>query len=121
VRETLRIPAGETHQERARAIEALAAALRRQGHPGCDFPAVAGYLAASPARLMAIGLEDVLELTDQANVPGTTDQHPNWRRKLPLDLERIRDDPRLAAIARIAAEHGRTARTRDAAEAGGGT
>jgi 4-alpha-glucanotransferase len=121
VREALRIPAGETRDERARAIAALQAALRRQGCPACDFPSVAGFLAASPARLLAIGLEDILALRDQANVPGTIDQHPNWRRKLPLELERIRDDSRLAAIARTAAERGRTARARDEAGAGRGT
>jgi 4-alpha-glucanotransferase len=52
----------------------------------------------------------VLDVRDQANVPGTTGEHPNWRRKLPLELERIRLDPRLGAIARIAAERGRAAR-----------
>jgi 4-alpha-glucanotransferase len=121
VRDTLGIPAGETREERARTIAALKAALQRQGCPACDFPSVAGFLAASPARLLAIGLEDVLALRDQANVPGTTDQHPNWRRKLPLELERIRDDPRLAAIARVAAERGRTAHAREEAEALRGT
>jgi 4-alpha-glucanotransferase len=121
VRETLRIPSGETREERARAIAALDTALRREGYPTGDFSAVAGYLAASPARLLAIGLEDVLALRDQANVPGTIDQHPNWRRKLPLDLERLGDDPRLAAIARIAADRGRTARAREEVEAGRGT
>ena len=121
VRETLHIPAGETHAARAQAIAALDTALRRQGCPACDFAAVAGYLAASPARLLAIGLEDVLDLRDQANVPGTIDQHPNWRRKLPAELERVRDDPRLAAIARVAARHGRNARAPDNAETARGT
>jgi 4-alpha-glucanotransferase len=121
VREALHIPPGETREARARAVAALETALRRDGHPACDFPAVAGYLAASPARLLAIGLEDVLALRDQANVPGTVDQHPNWRRKLPLDLERLRDDPRLAAIARIVAERGGTARAQEKAGGGRGT
>jgi len=119
VRATLRILAGETRDERARAVAALEAALRQQGCSACDFPAVAGYLAASPARLLAIGLEDVLDVHEQANVPGTIDQHPNWRRKLPLELERIRDDPRLAAVARIAAERGRTTRRNGARPRGG--
>jgi 4-alpha-glucanotransferase len=110
VREALGIPAGETPDERTRSIAALRKALRRQGFAHCDFPAVAGYLAASPARLLAIALEDVLELRDQANVPGTLDEHPNWRRKLPMELECLRDHPRLAEIARIAAERGRATR-----------
>ena len=48
-------------------------------------------------------------MCDQANIPGTVDEHPNWRRKLPLDLERLREHPRLGEIARIAAECGRAA------------
>src|SRR5262249_6563945 len=85
----------------------LQAALRRQGYSACDFPSVAGYLAASPARLLAVGLEDALEVCDQTNIPGTIDQHPNWRRKLPMELEHIRADPRLGEISRIPTERGR--------------
>jgi 4-alpha-glucanotransferase len=109
MRAALQIPAGETGEERAAAVAALHAALRSQGVAACDFSAVVGYLAASPARLLAVALEDVLGVCDQANVPGTVDEHPNWRRKLPLDLERLREDPRLGEIARIAARHGRAA------------
>jgi len=107
-RETLKIPAGETSEERATAIDALRQALRAQGLT-CDFPSVASYLAASPARLLAIALEDVLELCDQANIPGTLEEHPNWRRKLSLEREHLRDEPRLGEIARNVAEHGRAA------------
>jgi 4-alpha-glucanotransferase len=28
-------------------------------------------------------VEDVLALTEQPNLPGTIDEHPNWRRRLP--------------------------------------
>jgi 4-alpha-glucanotransferase len=107
MRAALRIPAGETGEERAAAVAALHAALRSQGFAACDFSAVVGYLAASPARMLAVALEDVLEVRDQANIPGTVDEHPNWRRKLPLDLESLREHPRLREIACIAAERGR--------------
>src|SRR5262249_47587811 len=110
MREAIRLPSGETGEERAQAIAALQEALRRQGFAACDFPSIAGYLAAAPTRLLVIALDDVLDMRDQANVPGTTSEHPNWRRKLPMALERIRDDPRLGEIARIAAERGRAAR-----------
>jgi 4-alpha-glucanotransferase len=109
MREAVSLPAGETAEERAQAVAALGEALRREGFAELGFPSVAGYLASSPTRLLAIALEDVIEVRDQANVPGTTGEHPNWRRKLPLELERLRDDPRLAAIARIAAARGRAA------------
>jgi (1->4)-alpha-D-glucan 1-alpha-D-glucosylmutase len=61
------------------------------------------YLARSPAQVMVVQLEDVLGVPDQANLPGTVDQHPNWRRKLPLALERLPEDERLVELARILA------------------
>ncbi|NVM90843.1 (1-_4)-alpha-D-glucan 1-alpha-D-glucosylmutase [Variovorax sp. SG517] len=41
------------------------------------------FLAAAPSALMMVQLEDVAGLVAQANMPGTVDEHPNWRRKLP--------------------------------------
>ena len=38
--------------------------------------------ARSRARLMLVQLEDVAAEAEQANLPGTNDQHPNWRRSL---------------------------------------
>ena len=35
-----------------------------------------------------VQLEDVLGVVDQVNVPGTTEQYPNWRRKLPSSWAR---------------------------------
>ena len=40
------------------------------------------------ALLMVVQLEDVLGVREQANLPGTIDEHPNWRRKLPLPTAR---------------------------------
>jgi 4-alpha-glucanotransferase len=30
-----------------------------------------------------------LGVIDQPNIPGTVDQHPNWRRRLPLAVDEI--------------------------------
>ena len=49
--------------------------------------AIAAYLAATPCVLDVLQLEDALLVRDQANLPGTVDAHPNWRRKLPLGIE----------------------------------
>jgi len=62
--------------------------------------AVSAYLADTPSRVLVLQLEDVLCVRDQANLPGTTDEHPNWKRKLPLTLERMRDDPRFIELCR---------------------
>jgi 4-alpha-glucanotransferase len=46
-------------------------------------------LAKTASRLVAVQLEDLAGMKEQANLPGTTNEHPNWRRKLPIDLENI--------------------------------
>jgi (1->4)-alpha-D-glucan 1-alpha-D-glucosylmutase len=63
--------------------------------------AIHRWLARSPARVLTLQLEDVMGCREQANLPGTTgEQHPNWRRKLPLPLEELAEDPRWLALAR---------------------
>ncbi len=65
--------------------------------------AIALYLARSPAQVLAIQLEDVLGTLDQANLPGTVVEYPNWRRKLPLALERWPADERFVELTRALA------------------
>jgi (1->4)-alpha-D-glucan 1-alpha-D-glucosylmutase len=65
--------------------------------------AIATYLARSAAQVMVVQLEDVLGVADQANVPGSIAEYPNWRRKLPLALERWRDDERFTELAHVLA------------------
>jgi (1->4)-alpha-D-glucan 1-alpha-D-glucosylmutase len=62
------------------------------------------FIARTPAKLAMLQPEDVLEMLDQANLPGTVEEHPNWRRKLPLALERWRSEPHVAELAEIMAE-----------------
>lgn len=59
------------------------------------------YLAATPSRLMMVQPEDWLGVVDQANLPGTTDAHPNWRRRLPVDLDTLGRDPATARLAKV--------------------
>jgi len=56
---------------------------------------------------MVVALEDVLGMEDQPNIPGTIDEHPNWRRKYPVDLESLAAGNVLDAVARVAGQHGR--------------
>jgi len=62
--------------------------------------AVQEYLARTPSRVLIVQLEDVFGCRDQVNLPGTVDQYPNWRRKLPLELEKWEEDGRFAELAR---------------------
>ncbi|MEX2643515.1 MAG: 4-alpha-glucanotransferase [Acetobacterales bacterium] len=57
--------------------------------------AVHRYVARTPARALAVQIEDALGLQEQANLPGPSVQHPNWRRRLPIPVERLGDDPHL--------------------------
>jgi 4-alpha-glucanotransferase len=61
--------------------------------------AVHSFLARTPARLLMVQLEDVLGVEEQANLPGTIDEHPNWRQKLPLPHEQIMTDERMISLA----------------------
>lgn len=60
--------------------------------------AVYTYLARSPAKILMVQIEDLLEVMDQINIPSTTTQHPNWRRKLPICLEAWATDHRVLAL-----------------------
>jgi (1->4)-alpha-D-glucan 1-alpha-D-glucosylmutase len=64
-------------------------------------PAVQSFLARSPAQLLMVQLEDILGCTEQANLPGTVDEYPNWRRKLSLSIEDWADDKRFQQLAEI--------------------
>jgi 4-alpha-glucanotransferase len=61
--------------------------------------AIHTYLARSRARLMLVQLEDVAGESEQANLPGTTDTHPNWRRRLSVRLEDLLAGPALLRLA----------------------
>ncbi len=43
----------------------------------------------SSATLVCAQLDDILQHKDAQNLPGTTDEHPNWRRKYCVSLDRI--------------------------------
>lgn len=60
--------------------------------------AIHEHLAQTPSRVLVVQPEDLLGLIEQVNVPGTTGEHSNWRRKLPLTLEEIGHDERFEAL-----------------------
>ena len=67
-------------------------------------------LARSPCKLVALQIEDALGAIEQANLPGTIDQHPNWRRRLSRMISEIGDMPGFVELTQaIAAERTPTA------------
>lgn len=55
--------------------------------------AVVGFLALSPSRILLINQEDLTKEIAQQNLPGTTWQYPNWRRKMRFSIEQLRTEP----------------------------
>ncbi len=86
--------------------EALTELLRKSGElaAGADpdpdeadvLRAALEHLARSRAAFVIASLEDLWSETQQQNTPGTGDGRPNWRRKMRLDVNAIRDDARVA-------------------------
>ena len=93
-------PAPDPRDLRSRARRARARRTRRRAPPphrgACaeelvlspeppeepPFEPMLRYLARTPSALNAVQYEDVLGELNQPNMPGTQDEHPNWRRKL---------------------------------------
>ncbi len=59
------------------------------------------YLARSPCRLTVFRPEDMLGQIEAVNVPGTSENYPNWRYKLSLNMEEWPNDPRITGLAEI--------------------
>ena len=101
---------GETDAQRTAAHRALRRALSAHATADLDFASVARYLAQTPARLLVVAIEDALGIRDQANIPATIDEHPNWRRRLPVQLEDLKLQSGLTAVAAVMVAAGRSIR-----------
>ncbi len=51
--------------------------------------AFTGWVATAPSRMLAINQEDLFKDAEQQNLPATTSEHPNWRRKMRLTVEEL--------------------------------
>jgi 4-alpha-glucanotransferase len=100
--------AGETRADQEAQRASLCRLLEDEGllGPGewsvrAILDALYGFLARTPAMLVAATLEDALEARDRPNVPGTTNQRPNWSLPLPVALDDLAGDPRVRRLAAI--------------------
>ncbi|MCC3720380.1 4-alpha-glucanotransferase [Rouxiella badensis] len=71
-----------THAERMPMSPALNRGLQR-------------YVAESASALLGLQPEDWLDMNTPVNVPGTSSEYPNWRRKLTMSLEEMFADERI--------------------------
>ena len=63
--------------------------------------ALVGFLSSTPSKLMVLNQEDLLKETEQQNLPGTTEQYPNWRRKMRCTIEELWISPDVQAFTRM--------------------
>lgn len=55
--------------------------------------ATIGFLASTPSMMMVLSQEDLFKETEQQNLPGTTAEYPNWRRKMRYPVEELSTNP----------------------------
>lgn len=51
------------------------------------------FVARAAGPLAIVPLEDIMGAVDQPNLPGTIDEHPNWRRRWRLPADRMLREP----------------------------
>jgi 4-alpha-glucanotransferase len=71
----------ERHQEVGRLIQAL----KDAGFAGDPID----FLLSTPCTVAIVNQEDLTGETEQQNLPGSTWQHPNWRRKMKVAVEEL--------------------------------
>ncbi len=81
------------------------AAREALGDPEADTRALAPvvlaayrFIAQTPAKLVLVQIDDIIGERDQINLPGTSMQYANWRRKLALSVESIAADERFTQL-----------------------
>jgi 4-alpha-glucanotransferase len=99
----------EREHDRRALLEALVQqGLAPAGCTGADVEydealaaAIHVFLARSSSALVVLQAEDLVGMADPVNVPGTSDEHANWQRKMTCDLEEIVGS---AAVRRVLGE-----------------
>jgi 4-alpha-glucanotransferase len=89
LKRSIGIDPGETDDARWHALAMLNDVLHHNGIDRHDLADVVGFLARTKSRLLTISLEDMLGVIDQPNIPGTVNEHPNWRQRMPVAIDQI--------------------------------
>ena len=50
------------------------------------------------AALVVLQVEDLIGMVDPVNVPGTSNEHPNWQRKITAGIEDVFGDEAIAEL-----------------------
>ncbi|CCQ73880.1 4-alpha-glucanotransferase [Magnetospira sp. QH-2] len=70
--------------------------------------AVHRFLARTPSLMTVVQFEDLFGQEEQANMPATIDEHPNWRRRYTREVLDLAGQPIVRALAAMMAEEGRS-------------
>ncbi|MFK7753286.1 MAG: 4-alpha-glucanotransferase [Sedimentitalea sp.] len=83
------------HAERARQRNSLRArcGIAPLARPSEVSHAVHHHLGRAPCALLAVQLDDALGVLEAQNLPGTIDEHPNWRRRCPVQVKDLGTHP----------------------------
>jgi 4-alpha-glucanotransferase len=99
----------QRESEKARMLDALV----RAGFLPPEFPrtaasvpqltgdlhnAIVGFIASTPCLLLTINHEDLTKEEHQQNLPGSTWQYPNWRRKMRFTVEELAESQQVADL-----------------------
>ena len=109
LKRSLGIDPGESDDARWHALAMLDEVLRHNAIDRNDLYSIANFLARTKSRLLAVSLEDLLGVVDQPNIPGTIDEHPNWRRRLPVSIEEMTSTVDVDALKAATHERSRAA------------
>ena len=104
---SLGIDPGESDDARWHALAMLDDVLRQNAIDRNDVFSVLNFLAQTKSRLLAVSLEDILGVVDQPNIPGTVNEHPNWRRRLPVPIDQMASAVDVAALKSATRERSR--------------
>lgn len=87
--------------------------LRKSANPQREewVPLVYAYLARSNSFAALVQLDDITKEVDPVNLPGSTDQYPNWRRKLAVPLEELCDYPLAKEVVQVVSKERNANRT----------
>jgi 4-alpha-glucanotransferase len=107
--EGYRNQSGARAHDKQKMLDALFAAGLLSDHisrSAADYPelpqelhdAIIGFIALTPCQLLSINHEDITREHEQQNLPGTTWQYPNWRRKMRFTIEQLRSDAQARAL-----------------------
>jgi len=102
-----RVQLGEVADEATARSDRQAEIARFGAVAGHDLTAMHGFLGAVASNLVAIQGEDLCGAVEQANLPGTVYEHPNWCRRLPVQMSDLLKSPALRQTAAMMHTAGR--------------